>query len=95
MERKVYTFRKQGSQEIKVVSRKEFVRLLAEKVYFDTDIIAGWCGIDCANYTKGESEARKLAKKGNCGLLAMGVGTFRVYTQSEWQRHQERKQQNA
>lgn len=91
MERKVYTFRATNSNEIKVISRKEFVRLLAEKVYFDTDIIAGWCGIDSANYTKGDREARKLAQKGGC-LLAMGVGTFRVYTQNEWQK---RKQQNA
>ena len=87
MERKIYTFKPTNSRETKVISRKEFVRLLAEKVYYDTDIIAGWCGIDSANYTKGENEARKLAKKGCGGLLAYGVGTFRVFTKAEWEKH--------
>jgi len=84
MERKVYTIRRYENQDLFiVVSRKDFIKDLAEKVYYDYDIVAGWCGISSANYQKGESEARKLAKKNCGGLIAEKVGTYRVF--QSWQ----------
>ena len=80
MERKVYTIRRYENQNLFiVVSRKDFVRDLAENVCCDFDVVGGWCGISSANYTKGENEARKLAKKNCGGLLADKVGIYRVF----------------
>ena len=81
----VWTYNYGGKRYI--ATRKQVVKILAEKVYYDTDKINDFIGVDSANYTKAESVARELARK-RSGLIAMGTGySFFVYTQEHFERY--------
>ena len=67
-----------------IIDRKEFVRILAEEVYYDTTTY-DWFGIDSANYEEGERKTKWLARSGI--ILCVGKRNFRVFKQEQWERH--------
>lgn len=83
----VYTITtfKGGKTNRYIVTQEQFKDRLAIQLG-DTQIVAGWCGITSANYTKAESETRKMKAKNHCGLICNGI-SYRIFDTEEFERY--------